>query len=141
MADGSMDGQVVFLRNKLSGHVLDAGTDRNICQWERNDEAHQQFKLVHVGGNVYHIISEKDGKALDVSGNRDEDGAEIIKWDFHGDTNQQWMFEATDDGGWIILSALGGRALDVPDDSTEQGVNLHLWSKHGGDNQIFFHES
>ena len=37
-------------------------------QWERNDEPHQQFKLVHVSGNTYNIISEKDGKALDVAG-------------------------------------------------------------------------
>merc|ERR1712240_256464 len=110
-------------------------------QWERNDEPHQQFKLVHVSGNTYNIISEKDGKALDVAGGADEDGAEIIKWDFHGGINQQWHFEATDDGGWVIQSAVGGRAIDVPSYSTEQGCNLCLWEKHGGDNQVFYSES
>jgi len=141
MADGSLDGQVVFLRNKCTGHVLDAGPERNLCQWERNDAPHQQFKLVHVEGSTYHIISEKDGKALDVAGGADEDGAEIIKWDFHGGVNQQWIFEATDDGGFVIASALGGRAIDVPSYSTEQGCRLNLWEKHGGDNQIFYSES
>jgi len=142
MADGSLDGQVVFLRNKNSGHVIDGGPERNICQWERNDEPHQQFRLVHTWGNRYNIICQKDGKALDVADNNDADGAEIIKWDFHGDTNQQWIFESSDCGGWVISSALGSdKAMDVPDDSTEQGCNLALWSKHGGDNQIFYVES
>jgi len=141
MADGSLDGQVVFLKNKCTGHVLDAGPDRNVCQWERNDAVHQQFKLVHVDGGRYHIICQNDGKALDVAGGLDQDGAEIIKYDLHGGVNQQWIFEATDDGGWVISSAIGGRAIDVPSYSTDQGCNLNLWEKHGGDNQVFYAES
>lgn len=141
MADGSLDGQIVFLRNKSTGHVLDAGPDRNLCQWERNDAPHQQFKLVHVEDNKYHILNEKDGKALDVAGGRDEDGSEIIKWDLHGGVNQQWMFEESGDGGYVIMSASGGKAMDVPGYSEEQGCNLNLWEKHGGDNQVFYCES
>jgi len=141
MADGSLDGQVVFLKNKCTGHVLDAGPERNVCQWERNEALHQQFKLVHVDEGRYHIICQNDGKALDVAGGLDQDGAEIIKYDLHGGVNQQWIFEATDDGGWVISSAIGGRAIDVPSYSTDQGCNLNLWEKHGGDNQVFYAES
>jgi len=141
MADGALDGQVVILKNKCTGHVIDAGPDRNLCQWEHNGEAHQNFKLIHVDGDKYHIVSEKDGKAIDVAGGRDEDGAEIIKWDLHGGVNQQWHFEESGCGGWVIRSAGGGRAIDVPSYSTDQGCNLNLWEKHGGDNQVFYTES
>merc|ERR1711872_708273 len=115
MTDGSLDGQVVFLKNKCTGHVLDAGPERIVCQ--------------------------RDGKALDVAGGLDQDGAEIIKYDLHGGVNQQWIFEASDDGGWVISSANGGRAIDVPSYSTDQGCNLNLWEKHGGENQVFYAES
>jgi len=64
MADGSLHGQVVFLTNKHNGLVLDAGPNWNICQWKRSNQPHQKFKLDHAGGGKYHIICEKDGKAL-----------------------------------------------------------------------------
>lgn len=135
------DGKVVTLKNKNSGQCLDAGPDRNICQWEPNGAEHQQFKLVHVEGDKYNIISEKDGCALDLAGGCDEDGTELIKYELHGGQNQQWFFEPSGCGGFNIVSALGnGRAIDVPGSSCENGCDLKLWEKHGGDNQVFYVE-
>lgn len=132
-----LNDRVVTIRNKASGMALDAGPDRNICQWEQNGAEHQNFRLVHAGENKYHIICEKDGMALDLAGGEDEDGAEIIKYDFHGGINQQWLFEPAP-GGFSILSAKGNRrAIDVPGGSCES-CNLCLWETHGGDNQVFF---
>jgi len=137
MADGSLHGQVVFLTNKHNGLVLDAGPNWNICQWKRNNQPHQKFKLDHAGGGKYHIICEKDGKALDVEGGSNKNGTGIIKFDFHGSDNQKWIFEACK-GGWVIMTALGKRVIDVPGGSYEQGCNLVIWDKHRGDNQVFF---
>jgi len=140
MANGSLGGRVVYLRNKCSGLVLDGGPEKNLCQWGRNDPvtAHQLFKLVHITGDKYNIICQKNGKAVDLSGYEDKDGAEILTWDFHGGSNQQWHFEAAGGGGFFIRSAVGGRVLDVPNLSTRQGCNLCLWEKNGGDNQVFY---
>jgi len=132
MANGSLSGMTLYLQNKCSDHVMDVGKTKHVCQWAERRTIQQKFKLVHVEGSKYNIISEKDGKAVDAS------DYNIIQWDFQNGKNQQWNFEAAGDDGFIIESGLGeGWVIEVPNNSCAQGCNFKLSRKDGGDNQIF----
>jgi len=132
MANGSLNGKIVVLQSKCSGHVMDAGLNKELCQWGRNDSIQQRFQLKHIEENKYHIISETDGKAVDV------DGFDIIKYDFHGGNNQQWLLEGNDEDGFVIETLLGnGYAIEVPNSCLDQGCKLALAPKNGGESQKF----
>ena len=136
MSHGALNGAIVTLQNKNSGLFLDVGmNDWNVCQQEKSGEIGQRFILVHREKNVYHIHSEMDRKAVDLSQN----SGEVIVYSFHGHVNQQWRFEVSSEGTWMISSMSGSnRAISIPDSSVEKGCKLSAQEKGGGDNQRFY---
>ena len=67
----------------------------NIVQLsENNNNKNQQWHIVSIGNN-YEIISESNGKLLDVFGSETICGASITTWERSGELNQQFKFVTT----------------------------------------------
>ena len=61
---------------------------------ENNNNKNQQWHIVSIGNN-YEIISESNGKLLDVFGSQTICGASITTWERSGELNQQFKFVTT----------------------------------------------
>ncbi len=67
----------------------------NIVQLtENNNNKNQQWHIVNIGNN-YEIISESNGKLLDIFGSETICGACITTWERSGELNQQFKFVTT----------------------------------------------
>ena len=80
------------------------------------------------------IFSSHSGKALDVEGIKQEDGARLQQWTLYGGENQQWFFKPTEDGFCEIVAVHSGKCLDDAGSLTNGG-KVQQWSRHGGDRQ------
>ena len=65
--------------------------DNNIVQFAENNNANQQWHIVSIENN-YEIISELNGKLMDVSGNEEKNGTKIVIKERTGGLNQQFKF-------------------------------------------------
>jgi hypothetical protein len=75
-------------------------------------------------------------RSLDVSGNSQEDGAQILLWDFHQGENQYFWLEWIPETGYYLILGIGAqKSLDVYGGSTAPGAQIIQWEPHGGLNQ------
>jgi L-ascorbate metabolism protein UlaG (beta-lactamase superfamily) len=102
--------------------------------WIKNES----FRFCRKQDGTYKIVSELNGKVMDVCEGASEDGTRICLWDDHGGSNQSWNIEELDwdvagHGKAIILSPVcaPNSALDY------DGNVLQLWGRHGGYQQQF----
>ncbi|BCD96029.1 RICIN domain-containing protein [Marinagarivorans cellulosilyticus] len=85
---------------------------------------------------TYRLINKMSGKALDVSGFSQEDGAIVHQWDYAGNNNQHWYVIAN--GSGVQLTATHSwKCLDVPAGNTANGVQMQQWGCIGNTNQSF----
>lgn len=135
----TVDGDFIIV-NKKSKQVLDVSLPSlengcNVQQWRNTGEAHQQWKISHIGDGLHTIFSLYSGKALDVENGSLQNGANIQQWDYFGSANQQWLIKSNNDGSFHILSARSQLALDIEGGSTSYGANLQQWAYCGTENQ------
>ncbi|WP_436924426.1 glycoside hydrolase family 11 protein [Halosimplex amylolyticum] len=90
-----------------------------------------------VANGTYSIQNVDSGKALDVSGESTDDGANVQQYSYWGGANQQWNVEDTGNGVYRIENVNSGKVLDVSGQSTEDGANVQQYADGGGDNQRF----
>ena len=69
-------------------------SDCNIVQLSENNNKNQQWHIVSIGSN-YEIISESNGKLLDVFGTDTNSGASMTTSERSGELNQQFKFVIT----------------------------------------------
>ncbi|SES85948.1 RICIN domain-containing protein [[Clostridium] polysaccharolyticum] len=90
-----------------------------------------------VSGGTYKIINRNSQKALAVSSDATDNGAEVIQWDDNGKTSQQWTISDTG-SGYVVSNVNAKKALDVAEKSTANGGDVLLWSDNGQSNQRWF---
>ncbi|MDX3520599.1 RICIN domain-containing protein [Streptomyces scabiei] len=83
----------------------------------------------------YKMLNKSSGKAVDISGGSNSDGASIIHWTDSGAQNQRWRYVPVGDGSYEIVSQDTGRLLDVNNGSTADGAAVVQWSDNNGANQ------
>lgn len=93
-----------------------------------------------VSGAVYKLINRNSQKALGVSADATNDGAEVIQWTDNGKTSQQWKISDTGEG-YILLNVNANKALDVDNSSTKDGGDVLLWRDNGQTNQRWYLQS
>jgi Alpha-L-arabinofuranosidase B (ABFB) domain/Ricin-type beta-trefoil lectin domain-like len=92
--------------------------------------------LVTFDQNTYYrILGRQSGKALEVAGIQQQNGAGVIQFDYLGQDNQKWKLSLTSDGFYSLTVKHSGKALDVSGISQNNGALLHQWDYVGGDNQ------
>jgi hypothetical protein len=89
-------------------------------------------------GDVRSITSVHSGRAVDVSGVSQNNGANIHQWTYGGGDNQRWEFVPQVVGGGFQLRALhSGKCLDIAGPSMANGANVHQWDCHSGASQVW----
>jgi len=85
----------------------------------------------------FQFVNAKSGKALEVQGASDADGASVIQSPPSSATSQQWGLKYDGAGYFSISNVASSKVLDVPDESTADGIKLKQWKSTGGDNQAW----
>ncbi len=82
------------------------------------------------GGGTKEIVSNYNGKCIDVPSSNFVDGARLQMWDCNGTGAQRWTF----DGGTVRA---GGKCMDVAWASTANGTAIQLANCNGNQAQQF----
>jgi hypothetical protein len=77
------------------------------------------------------------GKALDVAGASQDDGANVQQYEPHFGPNQQWMFVPASGGKVAILNRHSRKVLDIEAMSQADQANVQQHTWNGGNNQLW----
>lgn len=83
---------------------------------------------------AYKIINFGSSLAMDVQGNRRDNGTNVLQYYYRGNANQKWYF-VKEGNCYIIKNASTGKALTVQDSATWDGANVFQWDYYGDDSQ------
>lgn len=107
----------------------------SLCAWSSNGGDNQRF-FIEACENGFMLVCKADGRAVDVSHESTENGAEVILYEKHGRKNQCWNLIEKSNRTYEIVSALdSGKCLDIVGGADYDGAKLCLWARHGGANQ------
>lgn len=95
----------------------------------QNDEKSQKFRVTAVSDGYYKIISEKSGKALDISGASMLSGTNVQQYSWNGTNAQLWKFVDAGDGTYYIQSKLG-TVLDVQGGKIVAKANVQAYNSN-----------
>lgn len=99
------------------------------------------WSFIHQNDGTY-IIQNSDGKALTISDNSAENGANIMLSESNGSQSQKFKLQCNKDGSYAILTVVsdGLSCADVFEISLEDGANICQWEFWNGDGQKFILE-
>lgn len=131
-----------ILINKNSGKVLDlfdwqTEDDAKLVQWDRNELAVQQWKIIDAGSGFSQIKSNHSDKLVYVKDKSKQNGAEIVQMRERKSQAHDWKIEAVSDDYYKIINKNSSKALEVYEHSQENGASITQWDFHGGDNQLW----
>jgi len=146
LKESSFSDHTVRIINKKSGKALDIDSKdiedgANIQQFNLNQGDNQRWTLwpddFHGGIQAYAIISYLSGKALDVDGFSQRNGANIQQFKYHGRDNQRWKLIPVKGTWYQIISVNSSKCLDVSDFGSDNGANIKQYECNGSDNQLW----
>lgn len=88
-----------------------------------------------VANGRYAIVSRYSGRAMDVEGRSNANGANILLWSYGGGTNQQWDISSLGNGYYSIRAAHSGKSMDVYNFCSTPGCEIRQWDYWGANNQ------
>ena len=100
----------------------------------QNPSAGNAASAMFDSSKAYKIINYGSTHSLDVQGNRNANGTNVLQYPFRGNPNQKWYFVKEQDY-YIIKSASTGKVLTVDNSATWDGANVCQWDYYGGNNQ------
>ncbi|WP_049568384.1 RICIN domain-containing protein [Nocardiopsis sp. SBT366] len=122
-----LDPELVYALQSVHGdRVMDVagGSDENgapVHLWDRHDQAHQQWRFVHVEDDFYEIVGVGSGKLLEIPTDEAAQPGSALLSRTGGD-NQQWRVVESGDGEVRLLNRATGQALEgqggAPDNGT-----------------------
>jgi len=110
-----------FIRNRVNRNkvldILNANHDEgaHIGAWDINNGPNQLWNYEGPGAAIFHrrdfyIVSEMNGKVLDVKGGNGKPGDDIVTWPRHSTPNKNQLWYSDHQG--IIRSAINDFAID-----------------------------
>ena len=128
--------RVLARRSGMALNATGTADGANVDQLTYNGGAGQRWTLTHLGGNVYRIIGQGSGRALETASTSTANGVNVDIRTDTGAANQRWTITATS-GGFFRLTpgSSAGSALDVNGVSNADGANVQQWTANGGNNQ------
>lgn len=95
------------------------------------------WSVASAGGNnggisttspLFMIVGKNSGKALDLIGGDQSNGARINQWSFdYNGPNQRWQILPTENGHFKLISLVSGQAACIDGDSLDNAAQLHTW--------------
>ena len=122
------DGKTFFINVGFNRcvEVLGASKRRgtNVVIWDRNDQAHQQWKFTAVGDGYYEIRNLNSDRCMDVAGASTEANANVLQWDCNGQANQQFKVENIGAGRYRLTARHSGQNIEVEEAGNFNGGNV-----------------
>ena len=109
--------------------------NNNYSNNNNNNYSGQNSGAIFDSSKTYKLINKNSGRAIDVNGNRRDNGTNIIQYTYKGSNNQRWKIERQANGYYIIKNVSTGKVLTVQDDATWDGANVWQWDYYGSQSQ------
>lgn len=127
-----------------ASYDANTGSNNNGNNWGNQQPSNPQPSNPQPSGNnggalfdsskAYKIINYGSSMAMDVQGNRRDNGTNVLQYYYRGNPNQKWYF-VKEGNYYIIKNASTGKALSVQDSATWDGANVYQWDYYGDDSQ------
>lgn len=101
--------------------------------WPGGNNNMPQGRVVYSGG----VTSVASGKALDVSGGSNYNGANVIQYTFRNLPNQLWDVIDAGRGRFVFVSQDSNKVLEVTGGSDSDGENVQQNRYNGNDGQLW----
>lgn len=129
------------LINKASGKALDVfewatEDDAPLVQWDRNDQAVQQWQIADAGSG-YQLISRHSGKLAYVKDKLKTDGAPIVQMRSRSSQAHDWKIEDTGGGYYKLTNKNSGKVLEIANGSTASGAPAVQGTFDGSNKQLW----
>jgi Ricin-type beta-trefoil lectin domain-like/Secretion system C-terminal sorting domain len=105
-----------------------------VQQYSYNSGKNQVWRVKSIDATYYRIMSGNSGKAIDIKGASQADGANLVQYDYGNKANQQFKFEASS-GYYFISARHSGKYLTVSGNSTALKANIVQAPKNGATSQ------
>lgn len=137
--DKILSGAEYTLTNKLSGRLITADADGNVCQKAAADGISQKWKIVILADDYCKIVLADDtSAALTVEDVESPNGSNICVSEYTGTDAQQFKINWDGSAYYITTKASENvSAIDVKGKSSAEGANIHQYKYQGNDNQRF----
>lgn len=138
-------GSYYYIRNKNSGHYLDAenSLNFNVIQYGYHGALNQSWKLTKISGNVYRLENQnpyyknQGRKCLSVSETDDEVDLFYQSSDL---LTQRWEITANSDGTFKVKSMWDNKVLQTQNASTASPANVNKGTSTNANNQKWYFE-
>lgn len=139
------DGAYYYIRNKNSGHYLDAenSLNFNVIQYAYHGALNQTWKAVRISGNTYRLenrspyYQDQGRKCLSVSEVSDEVDLFYLSAAL---TTQRWTIIANTDGTFTVKSVWDNKALQTENASSASPANVIKATANGSNSQKWYFE-
>lgn len=139
------DGAYYYIRNKNSGHYLDAenSLNFNVIQYAYHGALNQTWKAVRISGNTYRLenrspyYQNQGRKCLSVSEVNDE-----VDLFYYSSTltTQRWMITANSDSTFTVKSGWDNKVLQTQNASSASPANVIKATANGSNSQKWYFE-
>lgn len=144
-ASSITDGAYYYIRNKNSGHYLDAENSRNfnVIQYSYHGALNQTWKAVRISGNTYRLenrspyYQDQGRKCLSVS---EVDNEVDLFYYSSSLTTQRWTITANSDGTFTVKSMWDNKVLQTENSSTSSPANVIKATANGSNSQKWYFE-
>lgn len=139
-----LSGVSYYIINHNSGKAIDLPNGKldigtNIQQWERNGSWAQQWRMISVDKDYFHIVSIGDeSKCIAVAQNSADDGVNVELQQYTGADNQLFKLKKFgSEYGIVSKCSKDTGGLDVYEWSKDNGGNVNQWNYWEGGCQIW----
>ncbi|WP_197688151.1 MULTISPECIES: RICIN domain-containing protein [unclassified Actinoplanes] len=133
--DGTVKLQVTHTSDVLAINNMSTANGAQLQQYPAVGSADHIWRFEDAGGGHFKILSNMDGKCVDISGQSTADGAKAVQWDYLGGTNQQWRLVWTAPNVFALVARHSGKVLEVQGQSTANSADVGQWPDLGLANQ------
>ncbi len=133
----SIQPGIYQVTNVGSGKVMDVYNSSieplaDIVQSDLSAATSQQFMFESTDISFFTIKAES-GNYLDVEGDGQSSGTNVLQYPYHGNANQQWAIEYLGNDEYAIKSKSNGLYLGVENNSVQNGASIKTYLNDGSD--------
>ena len=117
----------------IPGHPKTIQNGKNIQSWNIDNGIDRNYRIDRIPGSRYYriFIGNSNHMVVDISGNKQHNGANIQAWEWNGSNAQKFYFRHMGNGRYKIFN-INGKAICLSNRSSSNGKNIHMWDDPNG---------
>lgn len=117
----------------IPGHPNTMKKGQNIQSWKIDEGPDRMYRFEKISGSRYYriLVGNSSNMVVDLSGNKQNNGANIQVWEWNGSDAQQFYFRHMGNGRYKIFNK-NNKAICLAGRSSKNGSNVHMWDDHNG---------